>query len=78
MRRELCIALRTRRREDLPQKSPGKSRKKQEKAQPPMLQKKIASGRTEARGPRPANPENSIVYLPDERMNTNHKKERNK
>jgi hypothetical protein len=30
------------------------------------------------RGPRPANPENSIVYLPDERMNTNHKKERNK
>jgi hypothetical protein len=49
---------------------------KQEKAQPPTLQKRDRL--RQDRDPRPANPENSIVYLSDGRMDTNHKKERNK
>ena len=32
----------------------------------------------QARGRGPADPENSTVYLPDERMDTNRKEERNK
>jgi hypothetical protein len=49
---------------------------RQGKAQPPALQKKIAFSKPEGRGP--ADPENSTVYLPDERMDTNRKEGRNK
>jgi hypothetical protein len=49
---------------------------RQGKAQPPALRKKIAFSKPGAEGP--LNPENSTVYLSDERMDTNRKEERNK
>jgi hypothetical protein len=49
---------------------------RQRKAQPPTLRKKIAFSKPVRE--KPADPENSTVYLSDERMDTNRKEERNK
>jgi hypothetical protein len=49
---------------------------RKEKAQPPVLRKKDRL--QQARGRGPADPENSTVYLSDERMDTNRKEEGNK
>jgi hypothetical protein len=49
---------------------------RQGKAQPPALRKKDRLQQAKGRGP--TDPENSTVYLPDERMDTNRKEERNK
>ena len=71
MKRELYTALQIRQRRSLLQQTSKISEKRNlRRSEKDRLQK--------ARGRGPADPENSTVYFPDERMDTNRKEERDR
>jgi hypothetical protein len=70
MKKELYIASRIRRRESLPQKSLGKSERNR-KSTTSSAQSKDHLQQARSRGS--AYPENSVVHLSDEKMDTDHK-----
>jgi hypothetical protein len=70
MKRELYTALQIRQKRSLLQQTPKISEKRN------LQRSEKRSPSEKARGRGPADPENSIVYFPDERMDTNRKEER--
>ena len=75
MRRELCIASRIHRRENLPQRSPRKSERSREKRN---FQRSEKDHLQQARSRGSVYSENSIVHLSDGKMDTNHKEKGSK